>query len=165
MVKGIDILIQSWKSLPAEYKDTAHLSIFGTGTLESFVRKEIQGEASLSFHGMAKPQDVADYGSMCDWMVIPSRNESIPVIFSDAMQLHLPVIVSDVGDMGDLVRDNSIGHIVQPGDTQSLQDALLKGMTEETDYSTYKHNTEIVSQKFSVHESVRQFMENVRSYR
>jgi glycosyltransferase involved in cell wall biosynthesis len=58
-------------------------------------------------------------------VLIPSRQESIPVILSDALQLGRPVIVSDVGDMGTLVRRHHAGIVVPPGDSHALAEAML----------------------------------------
>ena len=51
-------------------------------------------------------------------LILPSRIESIPVILSDALQLDCNLIVTDVGDMGPLVRSYRAGMVVDKGVTR-----------------------------------------------
>jgi glycosyltransferase involved in cell wall biosynthesis len=60
----------------------------------------------------------------CDWLVIPSRIESIPLIFVDALQMRLPIIAADVGDLGKLVRRFGVGKVVPPTNHVALAAAM-----------------------------------------
>ena len=44
-----------------------------------------------------------------DYLLIPSRIESIPVVFSDAMKLECPVVSMPVGDLPRLIGENDVG--------------------------------------------------------
>jgi len=46
-------------------------------------------------------------------VLIPSRIESIPVVFSDAMKLSRPVIASPVGDLPRLLEDSACGELAE----------------------------------------------------
>jgi glycosyltransferase involved in cell wall biosynthesis len=60
--------------------------------------------------------------------VIPSRIESIPVIFSDAMQMRCPVIAMPVGDLPPLLAEHRCGvlapTVTAAGFAQALRQAL-----------------------------------------
>ncbi|MBL7184375.1 MAG: glycosyltransferase [Anaerolineae bacterium] len=60
----------------------------------------------------------------CDALVIPSHIESIPILFSDAMQVGIPVVATDVGDLGQLVRQYGVGVVVDPEDPEALAGAM-----------------------------------------
>ena len=62
----------------------------------------------------------------CDCVVIPSRRDSIPLVFSEAVRIGVPVIVADVGDMGELVRQYGNGEVVRPGDAAALCGAMIR---------------------------------------
>jgi glycosyltransferase involved in cell wall biosynthesis len=62
--------------------------------------------------------------SHCDCLVIPSRNESIPIVFSEALQAGLPLLVTDVGDMGELARRHGLAAPVRPADAPALAAAM-----------------------------------------
>jgi glycosyltransferase involved in cell wall biosynthesis len=50
--------------------------------------------------------------------------ESIPIVFSEALQAGIPLLMTDVGDMGQLARGNGLAPPVGPGDPQALADAM-----------------------------------------
>jgi glycosyltransferase involved in cell wall biosynthesis len=102
--------------------------MYGTGPLAVFLHEKIQ-ELKLSdvvaVHGVIGDADLVQGIRLSKAVLIPSRQESIPVILSDALQLGRPVIVSDVGDMGALVRGYHAGIVVPPGDSHALAEAML----------------------------------------
>jgi glycosyltransferase involved in cell wall biosynthesis len=69
----------------------------------------------------------------CDALVIPSRVESIPVVLSDALQLDCNLIVTDVGDMGPLVRSHQAGIVVENLSPEALKEAILNQFRREKD--------------------------------
>src|SRR3981081_1820690 len=73
---------------------------------------------------------IAGYMSACDCLVIPSRNESIPIVFSEALQAGLPMLVTDVGDMGELARRHGLAAPVPPADTTALAAAMTAFMED-----------------------------------
>ena len=73
----------------------------------------------------SQPGDVvAGYMAACDCLVIPSRNESIPIVFSEALQANIPMLLSDVGDMGELARRNGLADPVPAADARALAGAM-----------------------------------------
>jgi len=93
--------------------------------------------------------------SKSDFIVIPSRIESIPIVLSDAMKSNKPVVLTNVGDMGKLASKYKIGFIQEPN-AKSLAEGLrsgikldrherqsfLKGMEELKDHLDLKKSIE-----------------------
>ena len=97
---------------------SGHLYLFGGGPLETQIRRraaqpDLRGRVTIG--GWADEAVAVSWLAACDCVVIPSRMESIPVIFSDALQMGRPLIVSDVGDMGSLLREHPAGLVVPAG--------------------------------------------------
>ncbi|HEX7265779.1 MAG TPA: glycosyltransferase, partial [Candidatus Dormibacteraeota bacterium] len=67
---------------------------------------------------------LAAYMKACDCLVIPSRKESIPVVFSEAIQMGIPMLVTDTGDMGTLAREHGLMDPVPPEDIDALATAM-----------------------------------------
>ena len=85
------------------------------------LRKRMRGyEDYIHVNGYADPGTVVAYMQACDRLIIPSRVESIPLVFVDALQMKLPVIAADTGDLGELVRQFGVGTIVPSGDPHAL---------------------------------------------
>lgn len=61
-----------------------------------------------------------------DIFVLPSYSEGIPQAMLEAMAYGLPVVVSDVGGIPEVVQDGREGLVVKPGDIDGLCHALLQ---------------------------------------
>lgn len=171
--KGVDILIDAFNLLVHQCKDIhpisnnwngVHLNIFGGGLLQRFIEnktKQYNLQNFISLHGYASPETVVDYMRESDCLVIPSRIESIPVIFSDAMQMHIPVITTDVGDTSELVQKYGVGKVVPAENPQSLAHAMLEFISEK-EHKLYTSNVEPLLKIFSAEESVNRFLEFIK---
>ena len=89
----------------------------------------------------------------CDYLLIPSRIESIPVILSDAIQLGTPVIATEVGDMPAVFEEMAIGDTVPPLDPAAFADMLLECVGRESSVSEFSKKSvhqKSVQKRFSV---------------
>jgi len=131
--KGVDLLPEMMRHL-RQTGIEAHLHLFGGGVLQEEVADLITRndvEDCVTLHGYADSNTAAAYLRACDLLIIPSRIESIPIIFSDAAKCGIPIVTTEVGDLGPLVREHEIGEVVRPGSSQDLaqgvQFVLKKG--------------------------------------
>jgi glycosyltransferase involved in cell wall biosynthesis len=58
-----------------------------------------------------------------DLLVLSSRTEGTPLVLLEAIDAGVPVVATGVGGVPDLL-DNDSGRVVEPGDVQSLRDAI-----------------------------------------
>lgn len=126
-VKGVDVLLDAFAEFLGAGRP-AHLHIFGGGPEEEAIRRRA-AQPDLAEHvtvgGFADEATVVSYLQACQTSLIPSRNESIPVVLSDALQTGTPVVVTDVGDMGRVVRQLDAGWVVPSESAHELAKALL----------------------------------------
>lgn len=106
--KGIDLLLDALTALEdPDWKCIAEVAIYGGGPLQALVHEKakcLQDAGRPLVTGGFIPKTEAELAIVhADWVLIPSRIESIPVIFSDAMKLGRPVIATPVGDLPQLV--------------------------------------------------------------
>ena len=131
--KGPDILLESMALLKTDLPD-AHLHFFGGGPMESALRERASQpdlKDVVTVYGYADPVTATAYLKACDALVIPSRIESIPVLFSDAMACGCPVVSTAVGDLERLVHENGVGLTCPPEDPHALATAMLKIVTDD----------------------------------
>lgn len=126
-VKGADVLIEAAAGLAARTGGW-HLTIIGDGSDADSLHERVQREPVLSgrvtFTGHLDGERLLSYLFACDCVVIPSRSESMPVVFSEALQARKPLIVTDVGDLGGIVGRYHLGQVVRPDDAEGLGRAL-----------------------------------------
>lgn len=106
--KGIDLLLESLMLLnDNDWEKINRVDIYGGGPLEEKVQScaaDLKGLGRpVHIHGFIKKDEAEDKILNCDYVLIPSRIESIPLIFSDAIKLGKPVISTPVGDLPSLI--------------------------------------------------------------
>lgn len=140
--KGVDLLLNALSQLgDSDWHNIERVEIQGGGPLEPLVH---EGAAALRAAGrpvqagqfLAK-SDAEAAIARADWVLIPSRIESIPVVFSDAMKLGRPVIATQVGDLPRLVKhDPACGVLAESVSAPAIADALRTAVAgDSTRYS------------------------------
>lgn len=135
--KGLNDLIQAFGTLSRQLS-TVNLYILGWGGFEKEMRQQVRNlhlKEQIKIIGKVSIGSLANYLEQADCVVIPSRGDSLPLVLSEALQMRTPLIVTDVGDMGYLVRRFKLGKVVTPGDIQGLAQAMIDFVREEKDYS------------------------------
>jgi glycosyltransferase involved in cell wall biosynthesis len=122
--KGADIMIDAFMQYAAA-GGAGSLVMLGDGQLDAYVKERAATLAGrVEVRGFAPAQAVADRLAACDSLVVSSRSESLPVVISEALQIGRPVIATDVGDCGRLIREFGVGLVVPREDPAALARAL-----------------------------------------
>jgi glycosyltransferase involved in cell wall biosynthesis len=125
-VKGADVIVDAMLRLLARGVDV-RLIMRGAGSMEGELRRRVEeaGTADrVRFLAGLPPDMISAYMAASDCVVIPSRMESIPLVFSEALQAGVPLLVTDVGDMGELARRYGLAEPVRPADPDALAAAM-----------------------------------------
>jgi glycosyltransferase involved in cell wall biosynthesis len=126
-VKGVDVLIDAFRAAANSIGNDICLHILGDGsqrsTLEKIVRENNLQE-TVHFYGMASPVKVAAFLSVVDCLILPSRSEGMPIAFWEAQAAGIPVIGTDVGDLGWAIRNFGQGIVVPPENIPALKNAI-----------------------------------------
>jgi glycosyltransferase involved in cell wall biosynthesis len=124
--KGHQDVIRAVKTLRRRGVD-AHLRILGDGparkTLAELVRSEGLRE-DVELLGAVDEVRVRRELEAAHVFVLASHEEAIGVATMEAMAMGLPVVVTDVGGVSELVRDGVDGIMVPPGDPERIAQAL-----------------------------------------
>lgn len=116
--KGIDLLLQALHFLTdADWQRIRCVEIQGGGPMQALVQAEVAklqaAGRPVQLGGFLAKAEAEQAMARADWVLIPSRIESIPVVFSDAMKLGRPVLAMPVGDLPALIRDSHCGLLAQ----------------------------------------------------
>lgn len=162
IAKGIFDLLQAFAAINVDISDYRLLFI-GDGSqrqkLQKMVKRlKLQGKVHVL--GYIPCEEMVEYLEKAKAVIIPTRSDSIPLVFGEALQTATPLIVSEVGDLGDLVREYGLGYVVNPGSVSELRDALVRMMLHEYDISAAA--AELVA-KFAPESAVTRFLEVVNA--
>ncbi len=136
--KGTDLLLDALQQLDDEsWRKISEVRIFGGGPQESSVRRAVASLESqgrpIVVGGYLDKQDAADLIGWADYLLLPSRIESIPVIFSDAMQVGTPLIATPVGDLPQLHQKYNFGVIAKDISSSAFAEAIAISLAGSPD--------------------------------
>lgn len=160
--KGIFDLLQAFAAIHVDISDY-RLFFIGEGSKKAALQRDIkrlrmQGKAHVL--GFVPCEEMVEYMTKARALIIPTHSDSIPLVFGEALQTATPMIVTEVGDLGDLVREHGLGTVVQPGSVPELRDALVRMMIHEYDISAPA--AELVRQ-LSPESAVQKFLEVINA--
>jgi len=134
-VKGVGYLIEAMKEL----KDV-ELRIMGFGPQEEEYRKYVKKNnlKNIKFLGGVFGEKKMLYLSAGDVLVLPSSKEGAPVSVMEAMARNLPSVVSDVGGVELMIKNNINGIMIRPRQSEDIVNAVRSVLKwKEKDIRSY----------------------------
>lgn len=126
-------------------------------------RAELEAKAArygladkIDFLGARPQQEVVEQLAQASVFVLPSYSEGIPVSVMEAMVMRLPVVVTRVNGVPELVREGA-GILVEPGDVRELTQALRRvaGMSPAERQEMGRRGRAIVAKEFDIRTQTR----------
>jgi len=159
--KGIDLLLDALGLLPeAAWQRIEQIRIHGGGPLDEMVRNRVKGLVAqgrpLDLGGYLDKAEAVRLLQWADYVLIPSRIESIPVIFSDAMQVGRPVISTPAGDLPEIVRRFRCGEMADRCDAPAFSLALENILSRSPE--AFSEGVRAAAEAFRIEPSVRRFL-------
>lgn len=161
-VKGIDLLVQAVARLAVEGV-RVDLHVLGDGSMRKEMERDVLAmglQDCVFFKGFADGATVAAYLKACDLLVIPSRSEGMPVVFHEAMQVGRPVVATDVGDLGHVIREYGVGVVARSVSSDGIAEAIAEALRR--DCAAFSEKTDEVWRRFDIQASARTFSEAIR---
>lgn len=128
--KGVDLLLEAGHRLHARFPEVRYFFIGEDhlGVRDYLEKKNFSDEylAKLHFIGQLSRHEIQQYLLKSDFAVFPSRYEPFGIVALESMACGLPVIVSSAGGWSEAVEDGVTGFLVEPGNVESLRQAMEK---------------------------------------
>jgi glycosyltransferase involved in cell wall biosynthesis len=129
--KGIDMLLEAWSAIAAQYPDW-RLSVYGSGPDEESLRRQAR-ELGLDdqqiFRGLTTDLDAAL--SNASIYALPSREEGFPIALMEAMAYGLPSVAFDCAPgIRELLENEVSGLLINPGNVPGFAAALERLMKD-----------------------------------
>jgi len=118
--------------------------------------------AQVTFWG--QQLDVAPFFSAAGAFIMSSKSEGLPVSLLQALSVGLPVIVTDVGGMAEVVRLAKAGLTVSPADPSEMASAIVRIAGNAAERERFSKNAEAAFQaRFTLETMVEAYMELYRN--
>lgn len=159
--KGPDRLLDALAQLgDADWTRIEAVRICGGGPLEPLVRQRVSAlqaqRRPITLDGYLDQAAAYALFEWSDYVVIPSRIESIPVVFSDAMQINRPVVTMPVGDLPQLVKRYACGIAADAVSADALATALRRAL--ETPPARFLPGVAVAAEAFGIRQSANRFL-------
>ena len=132
-----DILIKSFAKLLPKYNNLKFMIIGDGGELNSL--KELCRNLGIfdnvKFPGRIPFKEISNYYNMIDILVNVSEYESFGVSVVEAMACETPVIVTNIGGLKEVVKDDTVGLKVKIGDVEDTTSAIERLITDKELYN------------------------------
>jgi glycosyltransferase involved in cell wall biosynthesis len=124
--KGVFELLEAFAAV-RKILPKATLHVVGDGPDLGAMRSrasELDVHDAVSFTGPVGSAQIIEEYRRCDFVVIPSKSDSLPLVFSEAVQMNKPVIGSNVGDLGAWIWHYRVGLVLHDFTVEALTEAM-----------------------------------------
>jgi glycosyltransferase involved in cell wall biosynthesis len=131
--KGIEYLIRAMVPVVKEFKNVK-LKVVGNGPYkENLIRltKELSLSEYVEFSGRVPRRELPKVYANCDVYVQPALSETFPSAIREAMAAGRPVVTTDVGMIGEYVKDGVNGCLVPPKSSEALARRIIDLLEDE----------------------------------
>ncbi len=158
--KGLQFLLDAFLSLEPS---VPCLHLIGDGperaNLELKV-KQAQAQERVVFHGYLDASQRAAVVKKCIATVIPSLwPENSPLVIPESSLLATPCIVSQVGGLPELVRDQETGVVVKPANVEALKEALSSAQNNTDLMRMMGRKAQAEAQSYSLEQHVKELLD------
>ena len=127
--KGVDILIEAARQLLRENNSLVFLIAGPNATgEEEFAQRMYRAAGEPELRGrvrfLGSRPDIPDFLASLDLFVLPTRAEPFGIVVIEAMGAGLPVVVSKVGGVPEIVSSPEIGRLVDPVTPEAFAAAI-----------------------------------------
>lgn len=162
--KGVDLLLGALMLLnERDWAAIGAVRICGGGPLEQTVHEQVaalqRAGRPVELSGYLNQAEAKNLFDWTDYVIIPSRIESIPVVFSDAMQAQRPVIAMPVGDLPRIVKSLRCGLLADAVSKEALALAMHTALNTPT--SSFSNGLSLGAESFDIVSAAKHFLRQI----
>lgn len=124
--KGLSMLLNAMRTLRAQHP-SLRLNVVGDGDMrvvyEAWAKERGVSDA-VAFRGRLNGDALADAYRNASIFVLPTTNDSSPMVVTEAMASGLPVVSTRVGGIPSIVLHGQTGTLIEPHDESALVQAI-----------------------------------------
>jgi len=124
LVKGIDILINSFKYIIEKHPNT-HLFISGEGNFDKWLSNSAPVWTKISFTGFLSRNKLQELYNIADIGIVPSLHEEFGYVAVEMMSCEIPIVVNDTTGLSEIIDDNINGFKVSVNSQKKSWEVLV----------------------------------------
>ncbi len=136
-IKGHRYLIEAMAEL-VKHQDDLRCYIIGSGGLRTQLEKQIVKSGlgkNVFLIGSLAHDKIGAWINAADLFVLPSLNEGNPTVLFESLACGCPFIGADVGGVAEIVTDEKLGYLFQPGNGKNMAEVIGTALTTKWDRS------------------------------
>ncbi|WP_404458257.1 glycosyltransferase family 4 protein [Oceanobacillus kapialis] len=127
--KDIDIVLDTYYSLPDHVKEDTHLVMVGDGPLYKSLSE--QHQENITWTGFLEGEQLARVYASSDVFLFPSPTETFGNVVLEALASGLPVIGANEGGVKNLVANGKSGFLCEPGNRNAFAQKTTKLLEDQ----------------------------------
>ncbi len=123
--KGFDLLLQAFGRVASE-QPNLDLIIAGAGEQQDELEtlaSNLQIHDRITFFGRASSREIVALLNGCEFVIVPSRQETFGIVALEAIAAGKPVLATRVGGLAEFAQESPLVHLVEP-----TLEALTRGI-------------------------------------
>jgi glycosyltransferase involved in cell wall biosynthesis len=164
-IKRIDIFLLAIKRVLSDLPDV-RVVIVGDGKLRKELHQfaaELNIGRNINFVG--HQDDVENWLCRSKVFVLTSDSEGLPLSMMEAMMSGLPAVVSDVGDLGDLVEDGVNGYLVPRRSPDLFADRIVELLTDARKLKAFSQAARRSALRYETQSTIQRWDNILANYR
>ena len=134
--KGVDVLLEAFASMPEPLRQKTILQVVGAPRMPVEPLQKLTRRLGIEKHvfwdlRFVEEREVASYFAQADVVVLPYRRIDQSGVLMVALAFGKPVVASNVGGFTETIVDGVHGFLVEPGDVESLAQALARVLGDD----------------------------------
>lgn len=97
-------------------------------------------EDIAEYIGWVQNEDKDRFYAMCDYFILPTYHEAMPMTILESFSYGKPVITTPVGSIPEVVEQNKNGLLFPPGDMNKLKDIIFDVINDRSRYDGMRKN-------------------------
>lgn len=140
-VKRVDVFLQTLQLVASHIPDVRAVIVGGGDLREELERqaRELGLEPNVTFAGFVQDDAVTRHLQRARLFVLSSDTEGLSLSLIEAMMCGLPAVVSDVGDLGDLVESGVNGYLVPRRNPPAFTERIIELLSDEARRQRFAH--------------------------
>ncbi len=150
-IKRVDIFIKAIMHAQVTLPNISAI-IVGDGPIRDDLEQlasDLKVEGNIQFVG--QQSNIEEWLRKAKVFVLTSDSEGLSLALMEAMMCGLPAVVSNVGDLGDLIEDGINGFLINEHTPEAFANRFVELLEDEEKFATFKKATQKSARRYETH--------------